>query len=492
MSGGFDAVIANGTVVTEGGPVACEVGIKDGRITALGENLTGGERVDAAGLIVLPGGVDSHCHVDQVDPGNGHGAESFVSGTRSALAGGTTTLISFVSQHRGEAIADVLAESMRRGETACADYSFHQIISDPSDQVINVDIPAVIKAGIRSLKVFLTYEDARLDDHQFLRVLAAARRHGALVTVHCENYQAIRWLTEQLLARGMTAPKYHAWSRPEVVEREATYRTIALAELVDQPIQIFHVSGHGVAAEIERAQRRGLKVWAETCPQYLVLSAGDMDRPGLEGAKFMCSPAPRDLSDVEAFWDDIRRGVVGNVSSDHSAFFLTGPQNSKDMHGRDADFSRIPNGVPGVGSRMALVFSEGVAAGRIDLATFARVTATNAAKLFGLDPQKGAIAVGSDADLVLWDPRREVTITNDLLQHAVDYTPYEGRRVTGWPVATYLRGRLAMSNGEVLARPGDGRFLPRGPYPAIAPRGATPNGFDAARLAPGETSKASA
>ncbi|PTV95985.1 dihydropyrimidinase [Rhodobacter aestuarii] len=486
MSPNYDLVIKGATVVTEGGPRQCDIGITGERIAALGEALEGTEVVDASGLIALPGGVDSHCHIDQVDPQNGHGAESMISGTRAALAGGTTSIISFISQHAGEEIADVFAESLRRGETSLADYTFHQIISDPTDKVVLEDIPMVVAAGIRSLKVFLTYEDAHLTDREFLRVLAAAHREGCMVTVHCENYDAIGFLTEQLLAQGMVEPKYHAWSRPEVVEREATYRTICLAELVDTPIQIFHVSCHEVAEEIERAQKRGLKVWGETCPQYIVLGAKDMDRPGREGAKYMCSPAPRDPANVEPFWDDIRRGVIDVISSDHSAFFFSGPKNSKEVNGTDADFSQIPNGVPGVGSRMPLVFSEGVSKGRIDLETFARLTATNPARIFGLYPKKGAIGVGSDADIVLWDANRKVTITNALLQHAVDYTPYEGMEVTGWPVATYLRGKLSMKDGVVCAEPGQGQFLKREAYELATPRGITPNGFNAAKLPPQE------
>lgn len=487
MSDQFDLVIANGTIVTESEVTQCDIGISDGKIAGLGTSLAGKRTIDAKGLHVMPGGVDSHCHIDQVDPNNGFGAESMVSGTTSALIGGTTSIISFISQHAGEKIADILAESLRRGESALVDFSFHQIISDPTDEVINQDIPAVIAAGVRSLKVFLTYEDARLNDREFLRVLAAARRNGALVTVHCENYEAIGWLTEQLLAQGMTTPKFHAWSRPVVVEREATYRTIALAELVDQPIQIFHVSSSEVAEEIARAQARGLKVWAESCPQYFVLTDKHMDRPGLEGAKYMCSPAPRDAEGVDKLWNDVRRGTIGVISSDHSAFHFTGPRNSKDINGQDASFRDIPNGVPGVGSRLPIIFSEGVSKGRIDLNTFVRVTSTNPARLFGLFPQKGTIAVSSDADLVLWDTKRDVTITNDILRHAVDYTPYEGLKVTGWPVSTILRGKVAMRDGEILARPGDGKFLARGPYDYIRPRGVTPNDFDGAKLAPGHS-----
>ena len=267
-----------------------------------------------------------------------------------------------------------------------------------------------------------------------------------------------------------------------MVEREATHRGIALAELVDQPIQVFHVSCAEVAEEIARAQARGLRVWGETCTQYVVLTAADMDRPGFEGAKFMCSPAPRDAADHAGLWDMVRRGVLDVVSSDHSGWCYEGPR-GKRIHGTDAPFRDIPNGVPGLAARLPVLFSEGVAGGRIDLNHFVRLTATNPAKLFGLYPQKGTIAIGSDADLVLWDATKQVTLTNALMQQAIDYTPYEGKRITGWPVATLRRGEVVMRDGVVQAEPGSGRFLARGPYDMIRPRGVLPNGFDAARFA---------
>lgn len=485
MSDGFDLAIRGGTVVTATDVFQADIGIVNGRIAAVGEGLRGRNTIDADGLLVMPGGVDTHCHLDQVEPGMGYGAEDFVTGSRSALVGGTTTAISFVAQFKGEPIRDVLAETLRRGRRSIIDYSFHQIISDPTDAVL-AEIPTIVASGIRSLKVFLTYDGARLDDRQFLRVLATARREGAMVAVHCENYDAIGWLTEQLLVAGLTAPKYHAWSRPKVVEREATYRAIALAELVDTPIQIFHVSCAEVAEEIARAKRRGLKVWGETCPQYFALTAADMDLPGFEGAKAMCSPAPRDVADHDGLWEMMRQGVLDVVSSDHSAFNMTG-HHAKNRNGLDAPFRDIPNGVPGVASRMPLLFSEGVVKGRIDLPTFVALTATNPAKLYGLGGRKGVIVPGADADLVLWDAGKRITIANALLQHAVDYTPYEGLEVTGWPVMTLRRGIVAMCEGKLLAEEGSGQFLPRAPYDIARPLDHLANDFDAANAAaPGD------
>jgi dihydropyrimidinase len=477
----YDLVIAGGTVVTPADMFHADVGVADGRIAAIGYNLRGTRTIDAQGLLVMPGGIDSHCHIEQLQEGGGADEEDFITGSTSALAGGTTSVITFSTQFKGHDILRPLTEYRRRAARAMVDYSFHQIITDASDEVIFNQVPQVVASGVRSLKVFLTYDPLHLDDRQFLRVLAAARRTGALVTVHCENYEAIRWRTAALLADGKTAPKYHAWSRPPMLEREAAHRAIALAEMVDQPIQIFHVSCPEVAEEIGRAQARGLKVWGETCPQYFVLSADDMDRPGFEGAKFMCSPSPRDAAASEGLWKTVRDGVLDVVSSDHSGWGYETPV-GKRVNGIDASFRDIPNGVPGVGARLPIMFSEGVSKGRIDACAFVRLVATNPARIFGLYPRKGTIAPGADADLVLWDPSRTVTLTNQLMQHIIDYTPYEGMQVTGWPVTTVRRGQVVMQDGVVQAEPGSGQFLPRGPYDLIKPTGNLPFGFDASAL----------
>jgi dihydropyrimidinase len=474
----FDLVVRGGTVVTAAEQGRADVGVKDGRIVALAESLDGAARtIDAGGLLVMPGGVDTHCHIEQLEANGTVHEDSFVTASRSAFAGGTTTAICFASQFKGHPIGPTLDDYRRRARASLMDYSFHQIITDPTDQVIEHELPAIVAAGIRSFKVFLTYDPLHVDDAQYLRVLAAARKLGAFVTVHCENYQAIRFMTEALLARGMTAPKYHAWSRPPVVEREATHRAIALAELLDQPIQVFHVSCAEAAEEIARAQARGVKVWGETCTQYLTLTAGHMDRPGFEGAKFMCSPSPRDESEHERVWAMVQRGVLDVISSDHCGYSYDGSA-GKGQNGRNASFRDIPNGIPGLAARLPIVFSEGVSKGRITLSEFVALTATNPARLFGLSPRKGTIAVGADADLALWDPAKRVTITNALMQHAIDYTPYEGLEVTGWPVATIRRGEVVMRDGRVQAEEKSGKFLPRGPYALTRGRGVFANGFD--------------
>jgi dihydropyrimidinase len=480
-SGAYDLTVRGGQVVFgQGlGPLRCDIGIRSGRIAALAESLPPGtETLDADGLLVLPGGIDSHCHIEEVLP-EGVIEENFLTASAACFAGGTTAVVCFVPQWKGQGVWDRYQDARSRAATGMIDHAFHQVITDATEAVLERELPRLVAEGVRSLKVFLTYDPLKLDDDAYLAVLAAARRLGCLVTVHCENDAAIRFRIAALLKAGLTAPKYHAWARPPVVEREATHRAIALAEMLDQPIQVFHVSCAEAAEEIARAQARGVKVWGETCPQYLVLTAADMDRPGFEGAKFMCSPSPRTAEEQGRVWDMIRRGVLDVVSSDHSGWGFEGPR-GKRIHGADAPFSAIPNGVPGLAARLPLLFSEGVGKGRITLDEFARLTATNPARLMGLAPRKGAIAIGADADLALWDPAKRVTLTNALMRHAIDYTPYEGMEVTGWPVATLRRGTVVMREGAILAEPGTGRFLARPPYPLIAPRGVLPHGFDAA------------
>lgn len=474
----YDLVIRNGTVATASDVFGSDVGIRGGQVVALARGLGPGAReIDAAGRLVLPGGIDSHTHIEEPRGGPTVNADSFASGSASAAVGGTTTVIGFARQERGGSIAQGMAEHQERARGSRIDYSFHMILTDPRPEILEGELPKLVEQGHRSFKIFLTYAGARITDDQALEVMAAARRLGALVCIHAEHHELIEFHTRALLKAGLTAPRYHAWAKPMVVERECVHRVCAMAEALDVPIQVFHVSGGESAEEIERAQRRGLKVWGETCTQYLVLTSDDLDRPGFEGAKYVCSPAPRSRADQAALWEMIRRGVIGNVTSDHAPTRYAGPD-GKSAFGEDAPFTQVPNGVPGLAARMPILFSEGVAKGRIDLPTFVAITATNAAKLFGLHPRKGTIAVGADADLVIWDPARQVTITQALVQDANDHTPYEGFEVTGWPETTLVRGVPVVEAGQVVGPPGHGRFLPRGPYPLIRPRGVFPGGFN--------------
>lgn len=489
----YDLVVRGGTLCTAAEAFEADIGIRGDTIAALGRNLPRGrEEISAKGLLVTPGGLDPHCHLEEMGEDGSVHEESFDSGSTAALAGGTTSFICFLPQWKGRSLAASAPGYEARAQQSRADYSFHQIITDPTPEVMEQEVPRLVARGVRSLKVFLTYDPLRLTDGQFLEVLATSRRLGAMVTVHCENFEAIGWRIAALLKAGRTDPLQHAWSRPPVVEREATHRAIALAELVDQPIQVFHVSCEEAAAEIAAGRSRGLRVWGETCPQYLTLSTDDLDRPDFAGAKAVCSPALRSPAERERVWKRIQDGTLDIVSSDHCGFSFTSAKQGRDSgggysqgtavtrpDGRPA-FNAIPNGVPGIETRLPVLFSEGVSKGRIDLPTFVRLSSANAARLFGLSGRKGSLAPGADADIVLWDPDAERVIRNADLHHAIDYTPWEGFAVKGWPTVTLSRGEIAARDGDVLAQPGRGRFLARPPYPAAIPTGRVPDGFDAA------------
>lgn len=456
----FDLVIRGGCIATASDVTTCDVGIRDGRIVALAEALPGGaQEIDAIGKLVLPGGVDAHCHFDQPMTDGSRMADDFESGTISAACGGTTTVIPFACQMKGGTLREAVEDYHRRAEgKPVIDYAFHMIVSDPTDQVLGQELPSLIDDGYTSFKVYMTYDDLKLSDGELLRVLALARREGAMTMIHAENADCIGWLTEQLELAGRTAPRHHAESRPSVVEREATHRAISLAELVDVPVLIVHVSGGEAAEQIARAQHKGLRVYAETCPQYLFLTADDLDLDGFEGAKCICSPPPRDRAAQDSVWAGLQSGVFQVFSSDHAPFRYDDP-NGKKNAGENAPFKNVPNGIPGVETRLPLLFSEGVGKGRIELTRFVELTATNPAKIYGLYPRKGTIAVGADADIAIWDPEREVTITNGMLHHNVDYTPYEGRAIRGWPELVLSRGDAVVRDGAVTAAPGRGRFL---------------------------------
>ncbi len=455
----FDLVIRGGTVATAADVVRCDIGVSQGRIAALASDLPRGKNeIDAEALIVAPGGVDGHCHMDQPMPAPMKMADDFASGTLSAACGGTTTVIPFAAQVKGQSIAAALEDYHARADArAYVDYAFHLIVTDPTEQVL-AELPRFIRSGYTSFKMYMTYDDLKLNDRQILDVLALARREGAMPMIHAENADCIAWLTDVLERAGHIAPRYHADSRPRVVEREATHRAISLAELVDVPLLIVHVSGAEAMEQIRWAQSRGLRVYGETCPQYLFLTEEHLAGEGYEGAKCVCSPPPRDKANQQAIWQGIASGVFQVFSSDHAPFGYEDPQGKK-LGGKTVPFRYIPNGIPGIETRLPLLFSEGVGKGRIDLQTFVALTSTNPAKIYGLYPRKGTIAVGADADLTLWDPQREVTVTNSALHHNVDYTPYEGMRLKGWPKITVSRGEIVFADGRADAARGRGQFL---------------------------------
>jgi dihydropyrimidinase len=456
----FDLVIRHGTVVTAADTTACDIGIKDGLVVMLGKNLGPGAReIDAKDRLLLPGGIDSHCHIEQRSSAGVVCADDFYSATVSAAFGGTTTVIPFAAQHRGQSLRQVVEEyHAAAGPKAVIDYAFHLIISDPSEQIMGQELPALIRDGYTSFKVYMTYDLLALDDRQMLDILAVARREGALVMVHAENHEMIKWLTGRLLERGLGAPRYHAVSHARLAEGEATNRAVALSQLLDVPILLVHVSAGEAIEVIRNAQTRGLRIYGETCPQYLFLTADDLAKPGVEGAKFCCSPPPRDRAAQQAVWTGLRNGTFQVFSSDHAPYRFDA--SGKLPHGDKTTFKEIANGVPGIELRLPLLFSEGVGQGRLDLNAFVALTATNHAKLYGLYPKKGTIAIGSDADITIWDPEREIEITAGILHDNVGYTPYEGRRLRGWPVTVLSRGRIVVEDGGLVATRGSGQFLP--------------------------------
>ena len=457
---GFDLVVRNARVATAADVFGCDIGIVGGRIAMLGEGLLRGEReIDAAGRVVTPGGVDAHCHLDQPMAPPVRMADDFDSGTRAAACGGTTTVIPFAAQHKGGSLRDAVVDYHHRAEgKAHVDYAFHLIVSDPTPTVLTDELPALIAEGYTSFKIYMTYDDLKLDDGQILDTLAVARQYGAMAMIHAENADCIEWLTRKLEAAGRTAPRFHAHARPMLVEREATHRAIALAELVDVPILIVHVSGREAVEQIRWARGHGLQVHAETCPQYLFLTAEDLGiDDSYRGARCVCSPPPRDKANQQVIWDGLADGLFTVFSSDHAPFRYDAPEGKK-PGGREVPFRHIPNGIPGIETRLPLLYSEGVLGGRITLERFVELTATNPAKAYGLHPRKGTIAIGSDADLVIWD-EREFVLGNSHLHHAVDYTPYEGITLRAWPGVTLAGGEVVWDGERFHPRAGRGRFL---------------------------------
>ena len=477
---GFDIVIRGGTVATTTDTFAADIGIRGETIAAIGLGLEPGRiEIDATGKLALPGGVDSHAHIEQLSASGLMNADTFESATISAAFGGTTTVISFAAQHRGMRLAKVVEDYhllAKRG--AVIDYAFHMIVSDATEEAI-AEIPALVEAGHGSIKMFMTYDRLKVDDEPFLDVLMAARESGAMVCVHAENHGMIAFMVKRLIARGYTAPKYHAVSHARGSEAEAINRLIAMAALIDQPIMIFHVSTLEGARVIRAARGEGLKVYGETCPQYLFLTAADLDKPGVEGAKWMCSPPPREAADQEALWQALALGDLQTISSDHAPYRFD--SSGKLSAGEDPSFKQIANGFAGIEARLPLLFDAMVSKGRLGLQKFVELTATAPAKIYNLHPRKGSIAIGSDADIVLWDPMKEVTLDSAILHDLAGYTPYQGRTVKGWPVTTLLRGSVIVDGGTLKSVPGSGRFLPRSGGEAARPTGRLSAEFDPAR-----------
>ncbi|SPN99080.1 probable DAL1 - Allantoinase [Cephalotrichum gorgonifer] len=468
----FDCVVIDGTVVTAVDTGRYDIGIKDGKIAILAParsllSAKTSRLIDAEGGLVMPGGIDAHVHLAEPELfGKGRSADDFESGTRSAIAGGTTTIIAFAPQPRAESsLLKALDEAQEKAkDSTYCDYSLHVIVANPTRQALS-EFATLRERGVSSVKVYMTYEVLQLRDSQILDVLLQARTDGITTMIHAENGDVLAWMTEQLESRLLLAPKYHVTSRPQILESEATNRAISLGQLIGAPILIVHVSSPAAAETIRKAQTNGLPVYAETCPQYVFLTREDLDQPGFEGAKCVCAPPPRDTQDQEGIWRGLQNGTFTILSSDHCAFYYNNAEiGKKSAITEDAPLGRfryIPNGCPGVETRMPLILS----AGRLTPQKFVEVMSTNPAKLYGLYPQKGALIPGvSDADLVIWYPQMApFHITNASLHHNVDYTPYEGRHVSQWPRYTIIRGEVVWDrdSGGIVGQKGYGQFVKR-------------------------------
>lgn len=467
MSEQWELVIKGGQVVTPTGVVTADVGIAAGRITTVAPNQSAQRIIDATGRLILPGGIDPHCHIEQMSGMGLMNADTFETATRSAAMGGTTSVISFCAQAKEQRLHDAMADyTARAARGALVDHAFHIIISDTAVPHFTQDLMALMAAGHRSIKIFTTYNIA-LNDRQILEVLAMAKAGGALTCVHAENDALIGFAKDRLIAAGHTRPHHHALSHPRMAELEAVERMCRFAEFLDAPLMLFHISTAEALAPIRAAQARGVPVVAETCPHYLFMEADVLDKPGLEGAKFMCSPPQRTPPDQVALWDALADGTLSVVSSDHAPYRYDAT--GKLSNGPDAPFQDIANGLPGLEARLPLMFDAMVSRGKGGVEAFARITAEAPARLYGLNT-KGRIAPGYDADLVIWNPDRTHTYGDNDLHDNVGYNPWAGTTVRGWPETVILRGEPIVENGTIVAQPGNGQWLRRTDI-GVTPRG---------------------
>ncbi|GAA5927769.1 hypothetical protein JCM10213_000888 [Rhodosporidiobolus nylandii] len=488
MSLDLDLIIRNGVVVTAADETRCDIGVRNGKVVLLMADIPvpeGCEVIDVEGGYVTPGLVDSHVHIAQSAAKSlgAKSADDWTSASRSAVGGGTTTVIAFAVQQKGGSMQQAVdAYHELATDNAVCDYSFHVIVTDPSEEMMHGELPRLMEQGITSIKIYSTYPALKLNDEEILNCFFAARKYGVTTMVHAENSDMISWMVKDLSSRGMTAPWNHGTSRPPLVESEATNRVLALSELMDCPVLFVHVSAPDAFKVIREAQTRTMSVFAETCPHYLLLTGKEMRAPGFEGAKACCAPPLRENpADREKVWDNTINGTVTVLSSDHA------PTNFYDPSGKQlgltknpgnnphGDFRYIPNGLPGVETRGPLMWSEGVCKGRMSPSKFVELNCTNAAKLYGMYPQKGTIQPGSDADFVIWrkpSARKPSTVSVKNLHSACDYTPFEGQSIEDWPVLTILRGKVVYdgTSNEVTAKPGYGQFLKRGNSTLQGPR----------------------
>jgi dihydropyrimidinase len=452
-------LIRNGRIVTAVDDYKADILIEDEIISVIGAKLEmeADRVIDASGKLVIPGGIDPHTHME-LPFGGTQASDDFRTGTIAAAHGGTTTIIDFAVQYKGQALLEAVDNWHQKAEGKTAiDYGFHLITTELEDNQIE-EMHTVMDEGITSFKLFMAYPGVFLvDDATIFRAMSAAGERGGLICMHAENGIVINEIIKRALEQGRTAPKYHALTRPTRAEAEGVHRAIAIAEMAESPVYIVHLSCADALEKVREARDRGLPAFAETCPQYLFLSYDNYEEPGFEGAKYVMTPPLREKWNQAELWKGLKTDDLQVISTDHCPFCM---KEQKEL-GKD-DFSKIPNGAPGVEHRVPLIYNGGVVENRISLNRFVELTSTAAAKMFGLFPKKGTIAVGSDADIVIFDAEKQQTISAATHHMNVDYSAYEGKTITGVVETVLSRGRVVIENGEYVGKAGDGKFLKRG------------------------------
>lgn len=457
----MSTLIKNGRIITAEQDYVADILVEDGKITLIGKEIKveADTIIDAKDKYVIPGGVDVHTHLDMPFGGT-TSADDFESGTKAAAFGGTTCLIDFAIQAKGTRMRDGLDIWWNKAEgKAVIDYSFHMIVTDLPDAHLE-DMSDMVREGVTSFKLFMAYPDVLMvDDATIFKALQHTSKTGALVCMHAENGNVIDTIVKQALAEGKTAPIYHALTRPTTAEGEAVNRAIALAEMAGAPIYIVHLSSNDALEKVAEARDRGIPAYAETCPQYLFLSLDDMNKPGFEDAKLVFTPPLREKWHQDKLWNGLQKNTLQVVSTDHCPFCF---KEQKEMG--IGDFTKIPNGGPGIEHRLQLLFDGGVNEGRISLNRWVELVSTAPAKMFGLYPRKGTIAIGSDADIVIWNPETEHTLSVETHHMHVDYSMFEGRKIKGNAETVISRGEVIVSNNEFSGKAGRGNFIKRDAY----------------------------
>lgn len=472
----MSTLIKNGTLVTASETFKADLRISDGVIEEIGATLqsrSDEKGVDATGLFVLPGGVDAHVHLDLPMMGT-VSSDDHYTGTKAAAFGGTTTVIDFISQDSDD-LPDLVEQMRRKADAKAAiDYSFHMNITHYNEKVDKL-IPQLVKDGITSIKVFTAYNGRlRLQDGEIFQVMRTARDAGILTMMHAENGDVIDILVKEAIEAKHLSPVWHARTRPAWGAEETVARGAALAATANAPLYIVHMNAGGEVDQLQYARSLGVPVMGETCPQYLFFTEEDLERP--DGAKWICSPPMRTKADQARLWEGLVEGVIQTVATDHCPFFFNGREpilyegKPVAIPGKELgaeDFTKIPNGLPGVGDRMPVMWNAMVSSGKFSMNKFVELTSTNPARIFGMYPRKGNLLPGSDADIVLWDANKKVTYGKELAQHRTDYNLYEGMELTGYPVQVFSRGELVVSHGAWLGRAGRGQFIPCQPIDSV-------------------------